>query len=104
LNRREQVGSITKIISALTRVAASVWTPTAEYIVRFGAKGADTETVRRFRETKRAVEDAQFASYRALRSLLAPEQVRKLKQPLSLMIQEDYQKQVRLMGAGTIRF
>jgi hypothetical protein len=103
--RKEQVDSVNKMIASLTKSADSIWTPMAEYIVKVGVKdAADAEAVRRLRETKRAVEDAQFASYTALRTLLSPEQRRRLKPPLALMIQEDYQKQVRLMGAGTIRF
>jgi hypothetical protein len=102
---KEQVDSVNRMITTLTHAADSIWTPMAQYLVKVGARdAADAEAVRRLRETKRAVEDAQFASYSALRNLLTPEQRKRLKQPLSLMIQEDYQKQVRLIGAGTLRF
>jgi hypothetical protein len=103
--RKEQLDSVGKMIASLTKAADSIWTPMAQYIVKNGVKdAADAEAVRRLRETKRAVEDAQFASYRALRALLTPEQRKRLRPPLAFMIEEDYQKQVRLMGAGTIRF
>ncbi|HVT39108.1 MAG TPA: carboxypeptidase-like regulatory domain-containing protein [Gemmatimonadaceae bacterium] len=103
--RKEQLDSVGRMIASLTKAADSIWTPMAQYIVKNGVKdAADAEAVRRLRETKRAVEDAQFASYRALRTLLTPEQRKRLKPPLAFMIEEDYQKQVRLMGARTIRF
>jgi hypothetical protein len=100
---KEQVDSLNKIIAAVTKSADSLWTPTAEYIVKLGPNDADPEMVRRVKETKSAMLDVQFTGYRAVRGLLTPEQRKRLKPPLAFMIQEEYMKSARLAGQGSMK-
>lgn len=55
----------------------SLATPMAEYIIEYGTRDADAETVQKLKDTRAAILDLQFGSYRALRELLTPEQRKK---------------------------
>ncbi len=96
-----QVDSVNALITTLTKRAEALWTPTAEYILKLNTTDADAELVQKLKDTRAAVLDAQFTAYRALRNLLTPEQRKKLKPPMSFMIEEDYMKSIKLQGAGT---
>jgi len=96
-----QVDSVNALVARLTKVADSLWTPTAEYILKLGANDADADLVRRLKETRAAVLQAQFTAYRAVRGLLTVEQKKKLRPPISFMIEEDYMKSVLLNNASS---
>jgi hypothetical protein len=98
---KAQIDSVNALIATLTKRAESLWTPMAEYILKLTSNEADADLVRRLKDTRAAVQDAQFTAYRALRALLTPEQRKKLRQPLSYMIEEDYMRSIKLQGAGT---
>ncbi len=95
---KAQLDSVNKLVDVLSKKTDSLWTPTAEFMVKHAELGVDDETVAKLRETRSAVQEAQFTAYRALRGLLTVEQQRKLRPPISFMISEDYMRSVKLMN------
>jgi hypothetical protein len=99
---KEQVDSITKVSARLGRVADSLWTPIAAWLAKQPRSGNEREIGHRLNDGQRAMAIPQCDALDAVRVLLTPAQIKRVKPPLSFQLDENYIKATRKQANGPI--
>lgn len=99
---RAQVDSITRIVGQLNKRTDSVWTPLAAWLAKEPRTGHEREIGRRLSEANRITTVPLCDALDAVRLLLTPAQLKKVKQPLSFQLDAGYIKFIRQQSNGPI--